>query len=266
MIQLSQLTYYPIKGCRGFDVDSWNVARMGLEADRRLMLVTREGHFLTQREHPRLALVTPERVADSISLSAPAFDSLRFTPRSSGPTVSVDIWGSKHVQAVDQGDEAAQWFSDWLATPVRVVHFADGHVRHVNRDYAINHDDHTGFADGFPILIASEESLADLNARLEIPLPMNRFRPNIVVRGAGESFAEDTWKRIRIGAVEMAVVKPCARCVVSTTDQQTAVRAKEPLKTLATFRKQKGGAMFGQNVIPLGAGRLQVGMTVEVLE
>jgi len=265
MIQLARLTYYPIKGCRGFDVEQWNIERMGLEADRRLMVVTPEGHFLTQREHPRLALVTPARVAESMHLSAPEFDSLRFTLRPSGPTVTVEIWRSKNVQAVDQGDEPAEWFSNWLGTPVRLVHFADGHVRHVNRDYAINHDDHTAFADGYPILIASEESLADLNARLETPLPMNRFRPNIVVRGCEQSFAEDTWRRIRIGEVELAIVKPCARCEVTTTNQQTAVRAKEPLKTLATFRKQKGGAMFGQNAIPLGAGRLEVGMTVEIL-
>jgi hypothetical protein len=147
---------------------------------------------------------------------------------------------------------------------VRLVHIADGFKRRLNPQYAVSEDDHTGFADGYPILIISEESLAELNARLETPLPMNRFRPNLVVRGC-DPFAEDTWKQIRIGKVEMAIVKPCPRCVVTTIDKETLVTSKEPLKTLNTFRKQVGGAMFGQNVIPLNEGRLNVGMTVEVL-
>jgi uncharacterized protein YcbX len=182
----------------------------------------------------------------------------------SGTPVPVSIWRSKNVEAIDQGDEAAQWFSDWLGVDVRLVHIADGFIRRINEKYAVNPDDHTGFADGYPILIASEESLADLNMRLEIPLPMNRFRPNLVVRGC-DPFAEDTWKRILIGDVELAVVKPCARCVVTTIDKETLEKSKEPLKTLNKFRKQDRGVMFGQNVIPLGSGRLEVGMSVDVL-
>jgi uncharacterized protein YcbX len=237
---------------------------MGLQDDRRMMVVTPEGHFLTQREHPRLALVTPTLGAGTLTLAAPNFDSLRLSLQTNGTPVMVDVWDDENVHAIDQGDEAAQWFFDWLGTPVRLVHFEDRFVRTVSQKYAVNPDDHTGFADGYPILIASEESLADLNIRLETSVPMNRFRPNVVVRGC-DPFAEDTWKRIRIGEVEMAVVKPCARCVVTTIDKETLAKSKEPLKTLNTFRKQEGGAMFGQNVIPLGAGRLEVGMTVEVL-
>ncbi len=264
MITLSNLIYYPIKACRGFEVPTWEVERMGLRDDRRMMLVTPEGGFLTQREFPRLALVTPTLDGDRLTLSAPNFDSLRIHVQRSGATVPVDIWKSQGVQAVDQGEEAAQWFSDWLGAPVRLVHIADGYIRKVSADHAVHPDDHTGFADGYPILIASEEGLADLNARLETPVPMNRFRPNVVVCGC-EPFAEDTWKRIRIGAVELAVVKPCARCVVTTIDKDTLVQSKEPLKTLSTFRKQPKGAMFGQNVIPLNEGGLEVGMSVEVL-
>lgn len=264
MITVSTLTYYPIKACRGFDVPTANVERMGLENDRRMMVVTPEGDFLTQREHPRLALVTPTLGEGAVSLSAPDFDSLQIGIRKTGATTPVNIWKSKGAQAVDQGDEAAQWFSDWLGTSVRLVHFADGYRRLVSRDHAVHADDHTGFADGYPILIASEESLADLNRCLASPLPMNRFRPNLVVKGC-EPFAEDTWKRIRIGEMELAIVKPCARCVVTTIDKETLERGKEPLKTLNTFRKQGGGAMFGQNVIPLNEGRLEVGMSVEVL-
>lgn len=274
MITLSNLTYYPIKACRGFDVQSSNVERMGLEHDRRMMVVTPEGEFLTQREYPKLALITPTlrlRSAplsenDSVTLSAPNFDSIQFGIQKSGATYPVNIWKSTGVQAVDQGEESAQWLSDWLGTSVRLVHIADGFQRKVSSEYAVQADDHTGFADGYPILIISEASLQDLNSKLDAsrPLPMNRFRPNIVVKDC-ESFAEDTWKRIRIGGVEMALVKPCARCEVTTIDKETLERKKEPLKTLGGYRKHKLGAIFGMNVIPLNEGRLEVGMSVEIL-
>ncbi len=264
MIQVSSLTYYPIKACRGFDVDSSRVELMGLEGDRRMMVVTPEGRFLTQRQHPRLALVTPALSDGTVTLSAPNYDSIRVAIQTAGTPRPVDIWKSKGVHAIDQGEEAAAWFSDWLGASVRLVHIADGFKRKLNPKYSVSENDHTGFADGYPILIISEESLADLNARLETPVPMNRFRPNIVVKGC-EPFAEDTWKRIRIGEIEMAIVKPCPRCVVTTIDKQTLEQSKEPLKTLAAFRRRDGGAMFGQNAIPLNEGRLNVGMTVEVL-
>ncbi|HLE91652.1 MAG TPA: MOSC domain-containing protein, partial [Anaerolineales bacterium] len=128
----------------------------------------------------------------------------------------------------------------------------------------VSPDDHTGFADAYPILLTSEESLSDLNSRLEAPVPMNRFRPNIVVKGC-EPFAEDTWKRIRIGNVELAVVKPCARCVVTTIDKETLEQGKEPLKTLGRYRRHELGAIFGQNVISLNEGSVRLGMNVEVL-
>jgi hypothetical protein len=280
MISVAALIYYPIKSCRGFEVNASNVDRMGLENDRRMMVITPEGGFLTQREHPKLALVSPFISNEKLTLSAPAMDSLSIPILKSGQTRSVDIWHSKGVPAVDQGKEAAVWFSDWLGVEVRLVHFVEGYLRKINEQYAVNADDHTGFADAYPILLTSEESLEDLNARLDWPIPMNRFRPNLVVRGC-EPFAEDTWKRIRIGearaepdhgglgpkgrSVEMAVVKPCARCVVTTIDKETLERSKEPLKTLASYRRQAGEAMFGQNVIPLNGGRLRLGLNVEIL-
>ena len=264
-ILLSSLIYYPIKACRGFDVQESNVGRMGLEHDRRMMVVTHSGEFLTQREHPKLALITPMLKNDSIILSAPNFDSAHFAIQKTGAISFVNIWQSKNVNAIDQGEEAAQWLSDWLGTSVRLVHIADGIQRKLNPGYAINTDDHTGFADGYPILIISEASLQDLNSKLDSALPMNRFRPNIVLQNC-EPFAEDIWKRIRIGDVEMALVKPCPRCVVTTIDKETLEQSKEPLKTLGAYRKQKGGAMFGMNAIPLNEGRLEVGMSVEILD
>ena len=263
-ITLSSLIYYPIKACRGVEVDSSCVSRMGLEYDRRIMVVTSEGEFLTQREVPRLALVTPRLREGVLELSAPNYEAIQIGVQTSGAPWLVNIWKSKGVHAIDQGEDAANWFSDWLGINVRLVHIADGYKRLVNESYAINEDDHTGFADGYPILLTSEEGLQDLNTHLKSSVPMNRFRPNLVVKGC-KPFEEETWNRIRIGDVELAVVKPCARCVVTTIDKETLEQSKEPLKTLGKYRKQALGAIFGQNVIPLNGGSIRLGMTVEVL-
>jgi hypothetical protein len=264
MIQLSNLTYYPIKACRGCDATESFVERMGLANDRRMMVVTPDGEFLTQREVPKLALITPTLKNDALTLSAPNFDSIHLPVQRSGMATHVNIWKSENVAAVDQGDEAAQWLSDWLGAAVRLVHFADGYRRGLNPEYAINADDHTGFADGYPILIVSEESLQDLNSKLDSPVPMNRFRPNVVVKGCAP-FAEDTWKRIKIGGIKTALVKPCPRCVVTTIDKETLAKNKEPLKTLSQYRNHELGAIFGMNAIPLNEGKLEVGMKVEIL-
>jgi uncharacterized protein len=265
MITVSNLTYYPIKACRGFDVPASNIQRMGLEHDRRMMVITPDGGFLTQREYPRLALITPSLKNEALTLSAPNFDSLQIGIQKTGTPMPVEIWSSTGVNAIDQGDEAAAWLSDWLGISVRLVHIADGFKRKLNPNYAINTDDHTGFADGYPILIISEESLQDLNGRLDSAVPMNRFRPNLVLKGC-EPFAEDTWKRIRIGDVEMALVKPCPRCVVTTIDKETLKKNKEPLKTLSVYRNHELGAIFGMNTIPLNEGRIEINMKVEILE
>jgi uncharacterized protein len=264
MIEISSLIYYPIKACRGIEVESAHVERMGLENDRRMMVVTPAGEFLTQREVPRLALVTPALQGDTVVLSAPNYDAIQIGIQKTGIPIPVNIWRSKGVQAIDQGQEAAAWFSDWLGVDVRLVHVAEGYQRRVNEQWAVHDDDHTGFADGYPILLTSEGGLQDLNLHLEHPVPMNRFRPNVVVKGC-EPFAEDRWNRIRVGDVELAVVKPCARCVVTTIDKETLEQSKEPLKTLGKYRKQALGAIFGQNVIPLKEGCLHVGMNVDVL-
>jgi len=263
-ITVSALIYYPIKACRGFEVGSARVERMGVQDDRRMMVVTPEGMQLTQREHAKLAWVLPTLNNGTLTLSAPDFDTMQVPIQKTGTTQTVRVWHNQGVQAIDQGDESAQWFSDWLGESVRLVHIADGIQRKLNPQYATNSDDHTGFADGYPILIISEESLQDLNTRLEVPVLMNRFRPNLVIKGC-VAYAEDTWNKIRVGNVELAIVKPCDRCVVTTIDKETLVQSKEPLKTLATYRKHPLGAIFGQNVIPLNEGRLQLGMNVDAL-
>ena len=263
-ILLSSLVYYPIKACRGFEVESAQVGRMGLAHDRRMMVATEQGEFLTQREYAKLALVTPTLNNETLTLTAPDFDSLQIVIRNTGATRPVNIWRSRGVPAVDQGEESARWFSDWLGAPVRLVHIADGFIRKVDPQYAIRADDRTGFADGYPILIISEESLNDLNTRLETPVPMNRFRPNLVVKGC-EPYAEDTWNRIQIGEVELGIVKPCARCQVTTISKETLAISSEPLKTLGKYRRHALGAIFGQNAIPVSQGRLHLGMKVAIL-
>jgi uncharacterized protein YcbX len=180
-----------------------------------------------------------------------------------GQTREVLVWRDR-CAAVDQGDEVAEWLSRFLRRPCRLVRMAEDHVRRVDPVYAVSEADQVGFADGYPFLIISEESLADLNARLAQPLLMNRFRPNIVVRG-GAAYAEDGWCRVRIGGIEFSLVKACARCAITTTDQATAQVGREPLATLATYRRVERGVLFGQNAIHAATGAIRVGDPLEVL-
>ncbi len=265
MIVVSNLTYYPVKACRGFDVSAVNAQRMGFERDRRMMIVSPSGEFMTQRTHPRLALITPTLRDETLILSAPNVAPIYVPIQKSGAIKLVNIWASQGVHAIDQGDEAAAWLSQWLGVTARLVHIADGFKRRLDARYAVSAEDHTAFADGYPMLIISEESLQDLNSRLDSPLPMNRFRPSLVVRGA-TPFAEDDWKRIRINGVEIALVKPCARCVVTTIDKETLEQRAEPLKTLSVYRKHELGAVFGMNAIPLNEGKIEIGMEVRILD
>lgn len=262
---LSTISIYPIKSLRGHELDSALVERLGLEHDRRLMLVDGQGCFLTQREHARMALVKPLLHANALTLTAPGMPDLTLEIRQQGQNILVEIWDDSEVRSIDQGDAAAVWFSDFLGMPSRLVHIAAGFERKVSADHALSPDDRVGFADGYPLLIISQESLDDLNGRLEKPIPMNRFRPNLVVSGVAP-FAEDNWKRIRIGSVEMALVKPCARCNIPTIDQETAEKGREPNTTLAKYRRVNGKVMFGVNVIPVTTGRIRLGDPLEILE
>jgi uncharacterized protein YcbX len=177
------------------------------------------------------------------------------------PTVTTraTVWDSV-CAATWLGETPADWFSTFLGCAASLVHMPAATIRPANPAYAPA-DTRVSFVDGYPLLLISEESLADLNRRLEVPLPMNRFRPNLVVTGC-EPYEEDTWRAIRIGETSMQVVKPCDRCVITTTDQVTAERGKEPLRTLATYRNLDGKVLFGQNVVHHGRGRLRVGDAV----
>jgi uncharacterized protein YcbX len=259
---LSRIHVYPIKSCGGLAPVQWEVDDFGLRYDRRWMVLDLTGEFITQREEPRLALVRPALTDQSLVLRAPGMPdlSLPLVPPA-GDRVRVQVW-SDVTEGVPAGPEAAQWLSRFLGRLVRLVWMPDDVVRPTDPLYAAGY--RVSFADGFGFLLISEASLQELNRRLETPLPMNRFRPNLVVSGC-EPFAEDGWRDLRLGGLELRVVKPCGRCVVTTTDQETAERGMEPLRTLATFRRQNGEVMFGQNVVHRGRGRMLVGTPLEVV-
>jgi uncharacterized protein YcbX len=261
-LRLTALNIYPIKSTKGIALAESEVDGFGLRYDRRWMVVDESGDFLSQRSHPRLALVVPSISDGVLQIDAPGMPTLR-TPLHPGDTVatSVTVWDDT-CPATWVGDHAAEWFSDFLGCACTLVHMADQVVRPADPAFAPL-GVRVSFADGFPFLLISEESLADLNRRLADPLPMNRFRPNLVVAG-GEPYAEDGWGRIEIGDMRLQVVKPCARCLVTTTDQATGERGKEPLRTLATYRKVGGEVMFGQNVVHENNGRLRVGDSVTI--
>lgn len=235
------------------------------------MVITPEGRFRTQRNEPRMALIEPRLEAGGLVLHAPGMEPLRMDREAPGPAVEVDIWRDR-CGAVDQGDPAADWLSSYLGGPHRLVRQADDADRPVDPAYARVATAQVSFADGYPFLLATEASLADLNARLIDPLPMDRFRPNLIVQGTGP-WDEDDWRVVRIGTLEFDVVKPCARCVVTTVDQETGEKGKEPLATLARFRRNvtgapagsEGSVFFGQNLIHRSEGTLEVGAEVEIL-
>jgi uncharacterized protein len=224
--------------------------------------VNPSGEFLSQRTHPRLALVTPEIDGHLLRITAPEMPPLELPLHPIDAVRSrVAVWRDI-CPASWLGEDAAGWFSEFLDCACILVHMADSVIRPADSAFAPP-TTRVSFADGFPFLLISEESLADLNQRLAQPLPMNRFRPNLVVAGA-QAYAEDEWRSIEIGAIPMRVVKPCGRCVVTTTDQATGERGKEPLRTLATYRNRGGEVMFGQNVIHEQQGRLSLGDPVRV--
>jgi uncharacterized protein YcbX len=260
---------YPIKSCAPLSHSRIALDSYGPLWDRHWMIVNRNGKFLTQREAPTLALIRPTFEEPCLRLSAPRMPEmyLPLEPRVS-PSRSVTVWKDT-CQATDEGDEIATWLSDFLHRKVRLVRMARDYRRPVDERYAPQPAE-TRFTDGYPVLIVSESSLAELNNRLvergTEPVPMGRFRPNLVVTGC-DAFAEDTWRTVQIGSVTLDIVKPCARCVTTTVDPATGTvpDAAEPLATLNTFRKQNGKVMFAQNAIHRAPGTLGVGDPVNVI-
>lgn len=270
MVSLTGLRRYPVKSCRGADVARAVVQRAGLTGDRRWMLVRDDGAMVTARTHPRLVLVAPTPAADGLRLTGPGLPPLTVpVPEGEPVPARVHRWDTAGVPA---GPAADAWFSELLGDPVRLIHLDDPARRRPDPDFSLD-DDRVSYADGYPLLLASTASLHALDALVadgpnaaEAPLPMTRFRPNAVVDGA-PAWAEDGWRRIRIGAAEFRVAKGCARCVLTTVDPDTAVKGREPMATLARHRRFDGKVWFGVNLIPDDPGaEIAVGDEVEVLD
>jgi len=269
-VRLASIHIYPMKAARAVDLGESVVEPWGLAGDRRWLLVDEDGRFVSQREEPSLArvVVTYGPLAQTISVSAAGFPSRQVAaPAGGAPMQKATVWGST-VLAAAAGPAGDAWFSAYLGRPVRLVFLDDPTRRPVDPEFGRD-GDVVSFADGFPLLLTSTASLDELGRWLTEdggqPVPMTRFRPNAVVTGA-LPWAEDHWRRIRIGAVEFRVVKPCGRCVVTTTDQITGEVGSQPLKMLGRRRRFSKQLVFGQNMIPDGPGVIRAGDQVEVLE
>lgn len=260
VVEVAALYIYPLKSAAGIALTQAEVDEFGLRYDWRWMIADGNGRFISQREEPRLAQIVPTLREEALVLTAPQMEPLRLAldVRGQPPSVRVVVWDDDLI-ATPVGDAADRWASDFLGRRCRLVYIAPEQGRKLSAHAKV------GFADAFPFLLVSEASLEDLNGRLARPVPMNRFRPNIVVRGVGP-FAEDGWARIEIAGITFRVAKPCARCVITTTDQKTGVRAPdaEPLRTLATYRRRGKDLLFGQNLLHEGRGMIKVGDIVRV--
>ncbi|SED88824.1 MOSC domain-containing protein [Streptomyces sp. TLI_105] len=269
---LRSVHIHPVKAMRALARTEAEVQPWGLAVDRRWTVVDSANKVVTQRRHPRMALATAEPLpGGGISLSAPGRPTLAVEVPRPSTTVTVEIF-DKFVEAVPADPAAAAWLSAYLESDVRLVHMdAPEHRRPVDPDYALPGET-VSFADGYPLLVTTTASLDALNSLIaqgdhadEGPLPMNRFRPNLVIEGTAP-WAEDGWKRLAVGEVTFRVARPCGRCVVTTTNQFTAERGKEPLRTLARHRTSDGRVIFGQNLVPEHTGTVRVGDAVKILD
>jgi uncharacterized protein len=271
MQRVTHIYRYPVKSCRGEPLEAASVEPWGLAGDRRWMLVDQAGDLVTAREDPPLVLVTPQTSEARIEATAPGMPDLR--TRAEGPLTEVRVWDTPVLAT--PAAEADAWFSEYIGAPVRLVYLDDPTRRPVNPDYS-QPDDRVSFADGYPLLLTSQESLAQLNEWIaagplahEGPLPMTRFRPSVVVSGDGPPFDEDGWAVVRIGPAVFRAPKGCDRCVLTTIDPETAARGKEPIATLARHRKRDGPVWFGVNLIPdapVPGDAIKTGDLVEILD
>ena len=264
MAKISGLFIYPIKSLGGIEVESALLTDRGFQYDRRWMLIDSAGRFLTQREHPVMALLQVALEQDGLKVyhKKNAAVSIRIPFEQQGEETTVTVWDDT-MPASLVGSEFDNWFSQQLGMNCRLVFMPDYSRREVDPDYARNKE-LTSFSDAYPLLLIGQASLEDLNSRLEDPVPMNRFRPNIVIEG-WEPYEEDSIREFNIGDIQFEAVKPCARCVLTTINQDTAEQGKDPLKTLAAYRSKNNKVLFGQNLLYNGQGYLKKGMEVHFL-
>jgi uncharacterized protein YcbX len=259
---VSQLAIYPVKSMRQVSVENAVIDMGGLKNDRRWMVIDTEGRMITQRQQSRLCLIQPEILDGGLCLHASGMSDLKISNPDGDKTQRVAVWGD-NCNACNAGVEAQRWLTEFMGIECSLVYFPGNEVRIVDQTFA-REGDQTAFSDGFPVLLVSQASLDELNKRLDSPVPMARFRPNIVVSG-GEPYAEDDWQQLKIGDFNLRIVKPCSRCVIPSIDIETAERTGEPTKTLSRYRRQDNKIIFGQNAVLDGHGVLKTGMSVELL-
>lgn len=257
-MHLAEILIHPLKSCRGKLVDSALVEPMGLQHDRRWMLVDDRDGFLTGRAYPRMVLIEVDADEAGATFHAPGMDPLRVEAMVLRDRQEVPVWKSRFEARVGH-DEADFWFSDFLGVNCRLVHIGPETTRRTNRDPSVP----VGFADGYPLLLIGTASLAELNSRLAAPASMRQFRPNLVVE-TSVPFVEDSWTHIQVGGVRFENVKPCARCIFTTVDPVSATLhpQQEPLNTLNGYRRTEDGTMFGINLVARSVGLLHVGDAV----
>ncbi|NEA98608.1 MOSC N-terminal beta barrel domain-containing protein [Streptomyces sp. SID13726] len=270
--RLLSIHVHPVKAFRALTLREAEVEPWGLAGDRRWALVDDGGKVVTQRQQPRLALAAAELMpGGGVRLSGPGMDPLTVPVPEAAGTLTMELFGNKIEGVPASDDDAHAWCTEYLGSETRLVHMDEpSRRRPVDPEYALPGETVT-FADGFPLLLTSASSLDALNSLIaegrnvaDGPLPMNRFRPNVVVTGT-DAWAEDDWSRIAIGDVAFRVAKMCGRCVVTTTDQATAARGKEPLHTLGRHRRFGTKLVFGQNLVPESRGTVRVGDPVRIL-
>ena len=262
---VQNLYLYPIKSLGGISVQEAQVEERGFKYDRRWMLVDQSGEFLTQRQHPQLALLQVALGEAGMVVFSKVDPSRKISfdfEMNSGKELQVSVWGDV-LTALQVSPEVSAWFSDFLAMNVDLVRMPESSHRKLDPRYAVQ-EESVSFADGMPYVMIGQASLDELNGRLADPVGMDRFRPNLVFSG-GEAYAEDQFKQLQIGEVEFQVVKPCARCVMITVDQEKGTKGKEPLATLATYRSQGAKVYFGQNAVALTQGIVRVGDPIQQL-
>jgi hypothetical protein len=262
-MHISALYRYPVKSAAGIRLDTAQLDRFGIAGDRRWMLVDPDGGFVTQRELASLATLAVSDLDDGLVLSR---GGSRFTVPRPGPEAAsrtVTVWKDA-VEALDAGDPVSAWLFEQFRRPLRLVYLPDSARRPVDPDYA-GSGDLVAFADGFPLLLTTDESLAELNTHLSEPIGMARFRPNLVVTGAAP-YAEDGWRSLRVGGLEFRVAKPCSRCVIPSIDPRTGISEPRVSRVLAACRRIDGAVYFGQNLLSPRSGTIRVGDPVVVID
>jgi uncharacterized protein len=259
MAIVQELFVYPLKSARAVARPSVRLAATGFEWDRQWMAVDALSTFVSQRTHPQLATIEPVITDGSLTLTAPGLQPLQLPLEAVGEPVSVKVWND-HCTGLDQGDEAAEWISTALGDVLRLVRQAPLLDRLANAKFAGPAPTPVSFADGYPFLVCNQASLADLNTRMPVPIPMERFRPNIVLSGLA-AFEEDRIELLKIGAVTLRLVKPCTRCIITSTDQKSGARSTNPLPVLRKFRFNRTllGVAFGENAV----AQAGVGLCIE---